>query len=247
MVLVLFICAWNCVKLKFCRFLYGISVSQCILNAILVGFCSAWGLKSAPNTLFFYFIFSMFSLIFLLLSSIVYFRIFLMLLFLLGVSASSHHKENCIQFFDIKTGLKDILIIEGIIGRSASGPPLSPLKLPQSPTALWVVIPTMSMVPLPWAWSSMSLPWKGSGNCARHRALRINFPLPFLGARAAWGWCSVPQSKGRVVPGRRNALMCVLWDVLQRKLCCAVASLFQVHSVAVPCVICAGELEEAGL
>lgn len=81
--LLLFICAWNCVKLKFCRFLYGSSLSQCSLNAILVGLCSAWGLKSIPSTLFFYFIFSIFSLIFLFLSSIVYFRIFLMLRFCL--------------------------------------------------------------------------------------------------------------------------------------------------------------------
>lgn len=45
--------------------------------------------------------------------------------------------------------------------------------------------------------------------------------------------------------------MCVLRDVLQRKLCCTVASVFEIHNVAVPCApSCreAGrELEEAGL
>lgn len=77
-----------------------------------------------------------------------------------------HHKDNCRQFFDIKTGLKDIVIIEGNIDKSGSWPPLSPLTLPQSPTALWVVVPGMSMVPLPSAWSSVNLEWKESGSCA---------------------------------------------------------------------------------
>lgn len=110
-----------------------------------------------------------------------------------------HHEDNCRQFFDIRTGLKDMLIIEGNIGNSASWPPPSPLTLLQSPTALWVVVPMMSMGPLPSAWSSMNLAWKESGNCAWHKAVGTNFPLPSLGARAAWCWCSVPQIKGRVV------------------------------------------------
>lgn len=86
-----------------------------------------------------------------------------------------HHKDNCRQFFDIKTGLRDVLIIEGNIGMSGSWPPLSHLMLLQSPTALWVLVPVMSMVPLPSAWSSMSLEWKESGNCAWHRALWATF------------------------------------------------------------------------
>lgn len=151
------------------------------------------------------------------------------------MSASFHHKDNCRQFFGIQTGLKDILIIEGNIGKSASWPPLSSLTLPQSPIS-WIVISTVPMVPLPPAWSSMNLVWKGSGNCAWRRALGANFPLPFLGARAAWCWCSVPQSKGKVVPRRRIATVPVFWDVLQRKLCCAVASLFQAHSLCCSCV-----------
>lgn len=81
--LLLFICAWNCVKLKFCRFLYGISLLQCSLNAILVGLKPEGLSLSQVHCSSILFFPSFLYLIFLFLSSIVYFRIFLMLLFCL--------------------------------------------------------------------------------------------------------------------------------------------------------------------
>lgn len=175
--LLLFICAWNCVKLKFCRFLYGTSLSQCSLNAILVGLCSAWGLKSIPSTLFFYFIFSIFSLIFLFLSSVVYFRIFLMLRFCLECLFPLTIKIIADNSLISRLELRTYAYLKETLASQLLGLPFH-LKLPQSPTAPWVVIWPMSMVPLHSAWSSINLVWKGSVNCAWHGALGTNFPLP---------------------------------------------------------------------